>query len=69
MDQSPAISQESRTEKVAISVTPSEKDAIEMVVRVRRPEAGASGLLRERHFQEVVDEGRKMLDRLAEEVA
>lgn len=69
MKQEPALAQEGRTERMTITVTPSEKDAIEMVVKVRRPEGGVSGLLRDRPFQEVVEEGRRILDRLAEEVA
>jgi len=72
MTQEAAVAQESRTERLTITVTPSEKDAIEMVAKVRRPEGGVSGLIRERSFSEVVEEGRRLLehlDRLAEEGA
>ncbi|NIR76804.1 MAG: hypothetical protein GWO12_17140 [Gemmatimonadetes bacterium] len=69
MPSDPTVTQESRTQKVAIAVTPSEKDAIDIYVKVHRPEGGASGLLRDKPFQEVVTAGRKMLDRLAEDVA
>lgn len=67
MEHGSVPAQESRTEKVAIAVTKSEKDAIETVAKVRRIEGGVSQLLRERPFAEVVEEGHGMLDRLAGE--
>ena len=72
MTQEAAVAQESRTERLTITVTPSEKDVIEMVAKVRRPEGGVSDLIRERSFSEVVEKGRRLLehlDRLAEEGA
>lgn len=72
MAQEVGNSQESRTEQVGVRVTREEKDAIDMVVRVRRPEGGISALVRERSLTEVIEDGRKLLaklDELAEEVA
>lgn len=58
--------QESRTETITVRVTRTEKEAIDLVAKVRKPEGGVSGLLRDRPFVEVVEEGRQLLDRLAE---
>lgn len=69
MSQEAAPAQETRDQTVGVRVTQTEKDAIDMVVKVRRPDGGVGGLLRERTLQDVIDEGRKFLDRLAEEVA
>jgi len=68
MSQEAAPAQETRDQTVGIRVTQAEKDAIDTVVKVRRPEGGVGGLLRERTVQEVIEEGRRMLDRLADEV-
>lgn len=61
--------QETRPVTVGVRVTEVEKDAIDLVVKVRRPAGGVGELLRERTLTEVVAEGRRMVDRLAEGLA
>lgn len=59
--------QESRTERVGIAVTPSEKRALELVANVRNVD-GLSNLLRIMSVAEAVAEGQRLLARLREEV-
>lgn len=66
MAENAAGAQESRTDTITIRVTRTEKEAIELVAKVRKPEGGVSGLLRDRPFAEVVEDGCQLLDRLAE---
>jgi hypothetical protein len=53
--------QESRTQTIGISVTPTEKRLVEIVL-LRHPEIdGASNLLRSRSLDDVLAEGREIL--------
>lgn len=68
MTQNTAAVQESRTEAVTVRLTQSEKDAVDMVVKVHRPVGGVGELLRARSLEDVITEGRGMLDRLRKQV-
>jgi len=57
--------QESRSETIGVRVTPTEKRLVELVL-IRHPEIdGASNLLRDRSLNDVLREGREILERIA----
>ena len=58
--------EEERTETVAARVTPSEEEAINVVVAVRQPLGGVGALLRHWSLSLIIAEGRRLQDEARE---
>lgn len=60
--------QESRTDRVSVAVTPTEKDLLDLVAKVHRDRFdGISNVIRELSFSDALAEGKRLMARLREE--